>query len=207
MPSTSISCSCTEPGGHSSARTRASIAGIVSSSFSPTLTTASTRRLVSKKCGARASRSSADIPARYNGKPSANASYARCNNAISSWLPLSTRAVLLTRLRRVSTVSKSASASSSSTMRKCSSGSSGPMTSGSLNARNTYTIASTSRMLARNLLPRPSPLLAPSTKPPMSTTCTAACTMLFVCDISDNARSRWSGTLAIPMFGSFVAKG
>ena len=35
-------------------------------------------------------------------------------------------------------------------------------------------MASTSRMLARNLLPRPSPLLAPSTSPPMSTTCTAA---------------------------------
>ena len=36
-------------------------------------------------------------------------------------------------------------------------------------------MASTSRMLARNLLPSPSPLLAPSTRPPMSTTSTAAC--------------------------------
>ena len=33
-------------------------------------------------------------------------------------------------------------------------------------------MASTSRMLARNRLPRPSPLLAPSTRPPMSTNCT-----------------------------------
>ena len=40
-------------------------------------------------------------------------------------------------------------------------------------------MASTSRMLARNLLPRPSPLLAPSTRPPMSTNCTAACTTFF----------------------------
>ena len=57
-------------------------------------------------------------------------------------------------------------------------GRTGPATSSSSNARSTNTMASTSRMLARNLLPRPSPLLAPSTRPPMSTTCTAACTTL-----------------------------
>ena len=80
---------------------------------------------------------------------------------------------------RFSTVSRSASASSISTTRRCSIGSRGPVTSSSSNARSTNTIASTSRMLARNLLPRPSPLLAPSTRPPMSTTCTAAWTTLF----------------------------
>ena len=81
---------------------------------------------------------------------------------------------------RFSTVSRSARASSISTTRRCSSGSDGPVTSSSSNARSTNTMASTSRMLARNLLPRPSPLLAPSTRPPMSTTWTAAWTIVFV---------------------------
>ena len=39
--------------------------------------------------------------------------------------------------------------------------------------QSTCTIASHSRMLARNLLPRPSPLLAPLTRPAMSTYSTA----------------------------------
>ena len=45
--------------------------------------------------------------------------------------------------------------------RRCSSGSDGPGTSSSSKARSTNTMASTSRMWARNRLPRPSPLLAP----------------------------------------------
>src|SRR5690606_25447890 len=108
---------------------------------------------------------------------------------------------------RFSTVSRSARASSSSTTRRCSSGSDGPVMSSSSNARSTNTMASTSRMLARNLLPRPSPLDAPSTSPPMSTTWTAACTMLRDFDISANRSSRSSGTLATPMLGSLVANG
>ena len=119
---------------------------------------------------------------------------------------LSTRAALDAVFSRFSTVSRSARASSTSTTRRCSSGSSGPGTSSSLNARSTNTIASTSRMFERNLLPRPSPLLAPSTSPPMSTTCTLACTVFFVLDISARASRRRSGTWATPMFGSFVAK-
>ena len=57
----------------------------------------------------------------------------------------------------------------------------------------------------RNLLPRPSPLLAPSTSPPMSTNCTAAWTTFWLLDISASRSSRSSGTLATPTFGSLVA--
>src|SRR6188768_3215545 len=92
-------------------------------------------------------------------------------------------------------------------MRRCSIGSDGPVMSSLTNARSTNTIASTSRMLARNLLPRPSPLLAPSTRPPMSTTCTEAWTTFFDFDIAARRSRRSSGTLATPMFGSFVANG
>ena len=44
----------------------------------------------------------------------------------------------------------------------------------SLKARMTWQIASDSRMFARNLLPRPSPSLAPRTMPAMSTKSTVA---------------------------------
>src|SRR3989344_1905372 len=43
--------------------------------------------------------------------------------------------------------------------------------------RTTFTMASVSRMWARNWLPRPSPWLAPATKPAMSTNSTMAGTM------------------------------
>src|SRR4051812_39358316 len=62
-------------------------------------------------------------------------------------------------------------------------------------------------MPPRKRLPRPSPLLAPSTRPPMSTTCTAAWTTLRLLDIATRRSRRSSGTLATPMLGSFVAKG
>src|SRR3546814_7710612 len=47
------------------------------------------------------------------------------------------------------------------------------MTSSFSKQRTTWVIASTSRMWARNLLPRPSPLAAPATSPAMSTNSTA----------------------------------
>ena len=47
-------------------------------------------------------------------------------------------------------------------------------TSSSAKTRTTWQIASASRMLARNLLPRPSPSLAPLTMPAMSTNDTVA---------------------------------
>ena len=149
-----------------------SFSGIDSISSSPTLTTTSTRRLVSRKYGARSSLTSSFNPARYSGRPSESWSQAICSASVSATIDLSSFAARWVCLSRFSTVSKSASANSISTMRRCSIGSDGPTTSSSSNARNTKTIASTSRMLARNLLPRPSPVLAPSTRPPMSTTST-----------------------------------
>ena len=119
---------------------------------------------------ARPGRAARPRPAR-RGRPS--------RAATSSASDRSARAAFWRSLEALSTVSRSASASSSSTIRRCSSGSSGPGTSSSTNARSTNTMASTSRMPPRNRLPRPSPLLAPSTSPPMSTTCTAACTTFF----------------------------
>ena len=147
---------------------------MLSSSSSPTLTTASTLRFVRRKYGSRVSRIPSESPARYRGLPSDSASFAARSASSSSPSPLSSFDRRSTSARRFSTVSRSARASSSSTTRRCSRGSDGPGTSSSANARRTNTMASTSRMFARNLLPSPSPLLAPSTRPPISTTSTDA---------------------------------
>ena len=62
-------------------------------------------------------------------------------------------------------------------------------------------------MWARNLLPRPSPLDAPATRPAISTNSTVAGTTLFVSYILARVSRRLSGTGTIPTFGSMVAKG
>src|SRR5688572_4629967 len=62
-------------------------------------------------------------------------------------------------------------------------------------------------MPPRNLFPRPSPLDAPATRPPMSMNSQAAWTTFFDFDISASASRRASGTLARPTFGSLVANG
>ena len=67
--------------------------------------------------------------------------------------------------------------------------------------------ASTSRMLARNLLPSPSPLLAPSTRPAMSTRRRAAGMIFFVSMWVLIRSSRGSGTLTTPTLGSIVQNG
>ena len=76
-----------------------------------------------------------------------------------------------------------------------------------LKARTTWQIAWHSRMWARNLLPRPSPLLAPATNPAMSTNSTVAGTTLSVSYILARTSRRSSGTGTMPTFGSMVAKG
>ena len=53
------------------------------------------------------------------------------------------------------------------------------MTFSSSKQRTTWTMAAHSRMLARNLLPRPSPLDAPFTRPAMSTNSTTAGVVFF----------------------------
>ena len=73
---------------------------------------------------------------------------------------------------RRSTISRSAMTSSRSMMAISRAGSQLPSTWMMLSLskqRTTWTMASVSRMLARNLLPRPSPLEAPFTRPAMST--------------------------------------
>ena len=137
MPRTSTWFSLAEPGGASSLRTISSNSGIRAKSSSATLTTANTRRVVSKKCGANNSKSSFEIVARYRGRPSARFACARVKAPSSSSSDLSIRAAFCIRLIFVSTDSRSASASSISSTRKCSSGSLGPGISSSANARNT----------------------------------------------------------------------
>ncbi len=66
-------------------------------------------------------------------------------------------------------------------------------TSGSSKARTTWQMASASRMLARNLLPRPSPSDAPATMPAMSTKETVAGMTFSEPKISASRSSRASG--------------
>ena len=73
--------------------------------------------------------------------------------------------------------------------------------------RTTWRIASVSRMLARNLFPRPSPFEAPAIRPAMSTTFTTA-GMTFSVSMCAVRRARLSsGTSATAWLGSMVQKG
>ena len=62
-------------------------------------------------------------------------------------------------------------------------------------------------MFAKNLLPRPSPLLAPLTKPAISTISTVAGITFSGFTISSRAISLLSGTFIMLWFGSIVQKG
>ena len=73
--------------------------------------------------------------------------------------------------------------------------------------RSTWIMASVSRIFAKNLLPNPSPLLAPFTSPAMSTISTVVGTMRSGCTSSANLLRRSSGTVITPTFGSIVQKG
>lgn len=73
--------------------------------------------------------------------------------------------------------------------------------------RNTCRIASVSRILARNLFPSPSPLLAPFTRPAMSTISTVVGITRWGCSISASLFKRSSGTVITPTFGSIVQNG
>ena len=81
------------------------------------------------------------------------------------------------------------------------------ITSGSVNTRTTWQMASLSRMAARNLLPSPSPSEAPFTMPAMSTKVTMAGTISWDSNTSASRSSRASGTATTPTLGSMVAKG
>ena len=64
-----------------------------------------------------------------------------------------------------------------------------------------------SRILARNLFPNPSPLLAPFTSPAISTISTVVGTIRWGCTNSASAFRRSSGTVITPTLGSIVQKG
>jgi hypothetical protein len=73
--------------------------------------------------------------------------------------------------------------------------------------RTTWTMASVSRMLARNWLPRPAPSEAPLTRPAMSTNSMAVGTSFCEPEIFESTASRESGTVTMPTFGSMVQNG
>ena len=80
-------------------------------------------------------------------------------------------------------------------------------TSLSLKYLKTCTIASTSLMCERNLFPNHSPLLAPFTRPAISTNSILECIFFFECDISASVSTLGSFTSTIPIFGFIVQKG
>ena len=73
--------------------------------------------------------------------------------------------------------------------------------------RTTFKMASHSRMLLKNWLPSPSPLLAPSTSPAMSTNSMAVGTTDLGLMVCTSASWRGSGTGTTPTLGSMVQKG
>src|SRR5690554_992334 len=64
-----------------------------------------------------------------------------------------------------------------------------------------------SLILPKNWFPNPSPLLAPLTKPAISTISTVAGKTLSGCTNSSNFSNRGSGTLTTPILGSIVQNG
>ncbi len=68
-------------------------------------------------------------------------------------------------------------------------------------------MASVSRMLARNLLPSPSPFEAPATSPAMSTNSMVVGSTFCGLTIAASASSRGSGIGTTPTLGSMVQNG
>ena len=80
-------------------------------------------------------------------------------------------------------------------------------TSSSWKQRTTWAMAWVSRMLARNLLPSPSPLDAPSTSPAMSTNSMVVGTTRCGLTMAASCARRGSGTGTTPTLGSIVQNG
>ena len=68
-------------------------------------------------------------------------------------------------------------------------------------------MASTSRILARNRLPKPSPLDAPRTSPAISMNSNWVGTVRAEPAMAESFRNRSSGTATRPVLGSMVQKG
>ncbi|EGH00209.1 hypothetical protein imdm_1532 [gamma proteobacterium IMCC2047] len=119
-------------------------------------------------------------------------------------------AVRVTRCNCFSTLSKSARANSVLMTSISAAGSillATWMTLSSSKQRTTWAIASVSRMLARNWLPKPSPLEAPATKPAISTNSMVVGTTRSGLTMAASLSWRGSGTGTMPEFGSMVQKG
>ena len=119
-------------------------------------------------------------------------------------------ACFCTLLMRLSIVSRSFSCSSVSIISLSRTGFMLPSTCTTLSLskqRSTCRMASVSRMLAKNLFPSPSPLLAPFTSPAISTISTVVGTIRCGLTSSANLVKRSSGTVITPTLGSMVQKG
>ena len=120
---------------------------------------------------------------------------------LTSFLAFSALLVTLSRSERMSSVWMVSISRAGSTLPST------WITSGSSKQRTTCTMASTSRMWDRNLLPRPSPRLAPLTRPAMSTNSSTAGVTFSGLYIFASSSSRSSGTATTPVLGSMVQKG
>ena len=135
-------------------------------------------------------------------------SFSRATTSI--WASLLVLAVFLARSIRFSIWSMSAKISSRLITSISCWGSTTPetwMISSSSKQRTTWTRVSTSRMWDRNLLPKPSPWLAPLTNPAISTNSTRVGTTLSEFTMLARTCNRSSGTETLPTFGSIVQNG
>ncbi len=143
---------------------------------------------------------------RFASVPSMSAACSASSISSSCFAALSPlRAALRVLSRRRSTSSTSLSTSSVSTRSTSARGSSVSLTwatSGFAKTRTTCATASTPRMSARKRLPSPSPRLAPSASPAMSTTSMVALTFFGVSSTSSRRSSRGSGTATTPRLDS-----
>src|SRR5688572_8606706 len=189
----------------------ASRCGLFSKPSSRTLATYMTGLRVSRNRSRTCALSSSDRPSARAGLPASSPVRTRPRTSARALASLSpVLAERSARLSAFSTESRSASASSVSMVSMSEIGSTLPVTwtmSPCSKQRTTWVIASTSRMWARNLLPRPSPLAAPATRPAMSTNSTAVGMTFCGFTMSDSALRRGSGTGTTPTFGSIVQKG
>src|SRR6478672_10469486 len=189
----------------------ASRCGLPSKPSSSTLATYITGFRVIRNRSRTAALSSSDRPSERADLPSLRPALMRPSTSARALASLSpVLAARSARCRALSPDSRSASASSVSMVSISAIGSMRLdtwITSSFSKQRTTCVIASTSRMWARNLLPRPSPLAAPATRPAMSTNSTAVGMTFCGLTMSDSALRRGSGTGTTPTFGSIVQKG
>ena len=190
--------------------TRAEWALPVAASDSATLHTYSTGLEVSRLSWRTASSCPFGIAVRAM-RPSVSAATIGSISATWAMLSLSPpRDFFCAAISRFSRLSRSESISSVSTVSASRIGSTLPstwVTSPSSKQRSTCTMASTSRIFARNWLPSPSPLLAPRTRPAMSTNSRLVGTVFCDLPILVSMSSRGSGTATRPTLGSMVQNG